>query len=86
LTKYIKSVLWGVAVHLSYIQDAWCLKVKYLIVGYRPLVHIYKSGKTLTIRVRLCCTVCGHIQYSLGKLLPLLNIIIIIIGMLQHIC
>ena len=27
LTKYIKSVLWGVAVRLSYIQDAWCLKV-----------------------------------------------------------
>ena len=28
MTKYIKSVLWGVAVCLSYIQDAWCLKVK----------------------------------------------------------
>jgi len=28
LTKYIKSVFWGVALHLSYIQDAWCLKVK----------------------------------------------------------
>jgi len=28
LTKYIKSVLWGVAVRLSYIQDAWCLKAK----------------------------------------------------------
>jgi hypothetical protein len=28
LTKYIKSVLWGVAVRLSYIQDAQCLKVK----------------------------------------------------------
>jgi len=27
LTKYIKSVFWGVAVHLSYILDAWCLKV-----------------------------------------------------------
>ena len=26
-TKYIKSVLWGVAVRLSCIQDAWCLKV-----------------------------------------------------------
>ena len=23
LTKYMKSVLWGVAVRLSYIQDAW---------------------------------------------------------------
>ena len=28
LTKYIKSVLWGVAVRLSYIYDVWCLKVK----------------------------------------------------------
>ena len=27
LTKYIKSVLWGEAVRLSYIWDAWCLKV-----------------------------------------------------------
>ena len=29
LIKYIKSVLWRVAERLSYIQDAWCLKVKY---------------------------------------------------------
>jgi hypothetical protein len=28
LIKYIKSVLWRVAKHLSYIQDARCLKVK----------------------------------------------------------
>jgi len=28
LTKYIKRVLWGIAVRLSCIQDAWCLKVK----------------------------------------------------------
>ena len=28
LIKYIKSVLWGVAKRLSYIQDARCLKVK----------------------------------------------------------
>jgi len=28
LIKYIKNVLWRVAKHLSYIQDAWCLKVK----------------------------------------------------------
>jgi len=28
LTKYIKSVLWRVMVRLSYIQDAWCLKVE----------------------------------------------------------
>jgi len=28
LTKYIKSILWGVVVRLPYIEDAWCLKVK----------------------------------------------------------
>ena len=27
LTKYIKSLRWGGPVRLSYIQDAWCLKV-----------------------------------------------------------
>ena len=26
--KYIKRVLWRVAKRLSYIEDAWCLKVK----------------------------------------------------------
>jgi len=28
LIKYTKSVLWRVAKHLSYIEDAWCLKAK----------------------------------------------------------
>ena len=28
LTKYTKSVLWRVVERLSYILDAWCLKVK----------------------------------------------------------
>jgi hypothetical protein len=28
--KYIKSVLWGVAERLSYIEGAWCLKVDVL--------------------------------------------------------
>ena len=36
--------------------------LKYLIVGDRPLVHIYNNGKALNIRVRLRCTVCGHMQ------------------------
>jgi len=30
LIKYIKSVLWRVAKRLSYIEDARCLKVKYI--------------------------------------------------------
>ena len=32
LIKYIKSVLWGVAKLLSYIEDARCLKVKYAMI------------------------------------------------------
>jgi len=28
LIKYIKSILWRVVKHLSYIEDARCLKVK----------------------------------------------------------
>ena len=27
LIKYVKSILWRVAKRLSYIEDAWCLKV-----------------------------------------------------------
>ena len=34
LIKYIKSVLWRVAKHLSYIEDARCLKVE------GPSIHI----------------------------------------------
>jgi len=30
LIKYIQSVLWRVAKRLSYIEDARCLKVKYV--------------------------------------------------------
>ena len=30
-TKYIKSVLWGVAIRLSYVQDAWCLRVNIVL-------------------------------------------------------
>jgi hypothetical protein len=29
LTKYIKSILWKVAVRVSYIEDAWGLKVNF---------------------------------------------------------
>ena len=29
LIKYIKSVLWGIAKRLSYIEDARCLKVNF---------------------------------------------------------
>ena len=37
LIKYIKSVLWRVAKRLSYIEDAWCLKVNVVVFAYRIL-------------------------------------------------
>ena len=36
LIKYIKSVLWRVAKHLSYKEDARCLKVKYKQIEIFP--------------------------------------------------
>jgi len=39
LIKYIKSVLWRVAKFLSYIEEAWCLKVKCIHLW---LYHYFK--------------------------------------------
>jgi len=30
LTKYKESIRWSVAVRLSYVYDAWCIKVNYM--------------------------------------------------------
>ena len=37
--KYIKSVLWRVAKRLSYIQNAWCLKVNTKEIIRTPNTH-----------------------------------------------
>jgi len=42
LIKYIKSVLWRVAKHLSHTEDTWCLKVKAVTDVY-VYKYIYKS-------------------------------------------
>jgi len=34
LIKYMKSVLWRVAKHLSYIEDARCLKIKAVFLNF----------------------------------------------------
>jgi len=51
LIKYIKSVLWRVAKHLSYIEDARCLKVNILPVVVQlfvtSFVPPYKQKKWL---------------------------------------
>ena len=37
LIKYIKSILWRVAKHLSCIEDAWCLKLNIMgVTGEVP--------------------------------------------------
>jgi len=41
LTIYIKRVLWGVAVRLSFTWDAWCLKVN----AYRYLLNSISRWK-----------------------------------------
>jgi len=41
LIKYIKSVLRRVAKHLSYIEEAWCLKVK--AVGWESMDRLRLS-------------------------------------------
>ena len=47
LIKYIKSVLWRVAKRLSYIEDAWCLKVN---VSLLPVMlrhsNVYKHRRS----------------------------------------
>ena len=49
LTKYIKRVRWGVAECLSYIWDAWCLKVKFLFLPVQMQC-------ALCLHVLLCVT------------------------------
>jgi len=39
LIKYIKSVLWRVAIRLSYIENAWCLKVNRFQYTYYRSPH-----------------------------------------------
>jgi len=57
LIKYIKSVLWRVAERLSYVEDAWCLKVKealYIHTWKKPQSYVFfflalnESGWCLT--------------------------------------
>ena len=41
MIKYIKSVLWRVAKLLSYIEDAWCLKVNPILFGRNYLELVF---------------------------------------------
>jgi len=52
LIKYIKSVLWGVAKRLSYIEDAWCLRI--IAALENIIVYFYHHVKTIN-------TLCGTV-------------------------
>ena len=51
LIKYIKSVLWRVAKRLSYIEEAWCLKVNLLFV---LSLHIMGFVVSVDLQHRIC--------------------------------
>jgi hypothetical protein len=45
--KYIKSLIWGVAERLSYIEDTWRLKVKESLdkTEFDCVTYIFKKNK-----------------------------------------
>jgi len=51
LIKYIKSILWRVTEHLSYIEDARCLKFK------RALIYNLQRLKITRYRLHLLITI-----------------------------
>ena len=70
--KYIKSVLWKVAKRLSYIQDARCIKVKYL-KALDPTLTTRFNVKELWIL--LYCLFAGFVGLPEQTVVVFLNII-----------
>ena len=69
--KYIKSALWRVAKSLSYIEDAWCLKVNPPIYPTFVDIEIILNVKALisirydiNINGAVFCTVIDSAQFS----------------------
>ena len=56
-TKYIKSVLLGVAVGLSHIDDAWCLKVN-TGSGICSRVNFTRTSKIIVIIIKIAAMNC----------------------------
>jgi len=46
-TKFIKSALWGVAVRLAYILDAWCLNVNEAYRSFKGKKELMKNVTVL---------------------------------------
>jgi hypothetical protein len=53
LIKCIKSVLWRIAKRLSYIEDAWCLKVNMSFPVYEFWSLVWSSCQSLCLPARL---------------------------------
>ena len=59
LIKYLKSILLRVAKRLSYIEDAWCLKVKYVVFT------LYKRTMTILYTVTLSSILISRYDHVL---------------------
>ena len=66
LIEYIKSLLWRVAKRLSYIEDAWCLKVKVsgLLLAYNQLNSDQNGMVSTADNTKNTQNACGHISYG----------------------
>ena len=61
LIKYIKTVLWRVAKRLSYIEDARCLKVKYMYIVFVLLRSCFSYATHSTVPY---CPICQGYKTS----------------------
>ena len=53
LIKYIKNILWRVSKYLSNIEEAGCLKVKYLSTCFTIVFQIVLSPKNIFFKLYL---------------------------------
>ena len=76
LIKYIKSVLWRVAKRLSYIEDARCLKVNCVMLGYVPEKPTATNQDMYHVRLILMRKKCQHTVGSVSICRPFDNLLI----------
>ena len=69
LIEYIKIVLWRVAKHLSYIQDARCVKVKHMHREYFYGFLIFKISYSKVLAIVIIC----QDFMNPSKVIPLLD-------------
>ena len=68
LIKYIKSVLWRVAKRLSYTEDAWCLRVKYILtLREAPRIKAVFSVNFMVLQLRLLRIIQANVHHEMLK-------------------